>query len=69
MRWRQWAEVSSGALDYQRDILPKLTVEAVYRGIQWTAQRGRYWRAPCPFHADGDRRSQRFSVDTRTLGY
>lgn len=59
----------TGRIDYRADVLPKLTVETVYRGIEWTSQRGRYWKAPCPLHDDRDRRSRRFSVDTQTLGY
>ena len=57
-------------LDYQRDVLPRLTAEAVYSGsIEWASQRGRYWLGRCPFHDDRDPRSRRFSVDTQTLGW
>ena len=61
--------VTTNSLDYRRDVLPYLTVEAVYGGVQWTSRRGRYWHGRCPFHDDRDRRSRRFSVDTQTLGY
>lgn len=50
-----------------QEVLPRLTVEAVYTTVKWTKQRGRYWRGPCPIHG-GDNPTA-FSVDTETKGW
>lgn len=51
---------------YEREVLPKLTVEAVYSEVDFTRRQGRYWRGPCPLHKGDD---SNFSVDTQTLGW
>jgi hypothetical protein len=46
---------------YEREVLPRLSVETVYPNVRFTARRGRYWRGPCPLHGGKD---PNFSVDT-----
>lgn len=52
---------------YRSEILPWLTAAAVFSGVHWSVQRGRWWRGPCPLHGDDERGSRRLSVDTETL--
>ena len=47
-----------------QEVIPRLTPDDVYTGVQWTNTRGRYWRGPCPMHGGQD---SNFSVDTATL--
>jgi len=47
-----------------RDVIPRLTPDAVYPGVKWADNRGRYWRGPCPLHGGKD---PNFSVDSVTL--
>ena len=47
-----------------QEVIPLLTPDDVYTGVQWTNTRGRYWRGPCPMHGGQD---SNFAVDTVTL--
>ena len=49
---------------YEREVLPRLSLETVYSGVAFTKRTGRYWRGPCPLHGGKD---SNFSVDTRSL--
>ncbi len=49
----------------EREVLPRLTVEALYADATFTKKKGRHWRAACPLHG-GDNPAA-FSVDTETL--
>ena len=51
---------------YEREVLPRLTADMVYGGLNFTSRGGRYWRGPCPLHKGKD---SNFSVDTQTLGW
>jgi len=51
----------------EEEVLPYLTVEALYSDVIFTERRGRYWRGPCPLHG-GDNPTA-FSVDTVTKGW
>ena len=57
-----------GPVDFfDQQVLPRLTVEAVYSKVTFTSKQGQYWRGPCPLHG-GDNPTA-FSVDTQTLGW
>ena len=49
---------------YDAEVLPRLTVDAVYAEVRWTHRKGRHWRGPCPLHGG---RNPSFSVDTESL--
>ena len=49
---------------WERDVLPRLSVEAVYEGVSWQSRGPRFWRGPCPLHGG---RAANFSVDCHTL--
>jgi len=48
------------------EVLPYLSVEALYSDVAFTSRGGRYWRGPCPLHGGKD---PNFSVDTVTKGW
>lgn len=47
-----------------QEVIPRLTPDVVYQGVQWTKTGGRHWRGPCPMHGGKD---SNFSVDPVTL--
>lgn len=49
---------------YEREVLPRLSLEMVYSSAAFTKRTGRYWRGPCPLHNGKD---SNFSVDTHSL--
>jgi CHC2-type zinc finger protein len=50
---------------YRRQIVPRLTADLVFAGVEFKSQRGKRWRAACPLH--GGDNPQAFSVDAETL--
>lgn len=51
---------------YERVVLPRLTPDDIYRGINWRYERGRHRRGPCPLHGGT---GPNFAVDTEALSW
>ena len=54
---------------YRREVLPRLTAEAVFPPDAIRFRSSGRMRGRCPLHGDEDRASRRFSVDPETLGW
>lgn len=49
---------------FDREVMPRLTLETAYPGVKWTRRRGREWRARCPIHGGGNPESFCANVET-----
>ena len=64
--------MDSGKLDFRRDILPRLDVQAVYGSHEWTQQQPRRWgwcSRLCPECGEGSSSPGRFSCDPESMGW
>lgn len=52
---------------YKQQILPKLTFSLIYKNVDFTFHRGKYWRGRCPLH-QGDNPTA-FCVNAETLAW
>lgn len=50
---------------FDREVMPRLTLETAYPGVRWTRRRGREWRARCPIH--GGKNPESFCANVETL--
>lgn len=58
-----------GADWYRREVLPRLSADAVFPADAIRYRSGGRLRGRCPLHGDEDRASRRFSVHPETLGW
>jgi hypothetical protein len=50
---------------FDQQVIPRLTLDAAYPGVEWTRRGGKEWRARCPIH--GGKNPESFCVNTETL--